>query len=189
MFPRWNALVLCRKTRHWDRAAADCVCALPAVAIIVRGGGGNRRLVLFHFSTPWNIPPPRHCAAKLVDSQIVPAIGELVHYRECRQRCCRSCLGVACDGRTSGRSCSFRAYFVLSWCNHICCVRARYLFQFCSRAQWFVVLFAALNTIDCSTYKRRLNGSDCRWMVVYYTACSSSFLLNVRLVSGVAVNK
>lgn len=146
-----NSPVLCRKTRHWDGALTDCVFALSMVAIIVRGRGrGNIRLVLFHFP-PLGISPPRHCAAKLVDSQIVPAIGELVHYRECRQRCCRSCLRVAWDGRTSGPSRSFRAYFVLRWCTHICCWRARFMFQFCLHVLWFVVLPVALNTIDCST--------------------------------------
>lgn len=71
--------------------------------------------VLFSFSFfhPSEILRPllalRHYAAKLVDGQIVPAIGELGHFHECRQRRPSSCLGAAFDGRTSGPSRSFRA--------------------------------------------------------------------------------
>lgn len=98
-------------------------------------------LFLFSFFHPSEyLPPraPRHYAAKLVDAQIVPANGELGHYRECRQRRPSSCLGAAFDGRTSGPSRSFRAYTCLLrvhaafipvlfkssaavWCVVLCC--------------------------------------------------------------------
>jgi hypothetical protein len=85
---------------------------------------GEQTSCSFSFFHPSEYPPsprPRHYAAKLVvPSHIVPAIGKLGHYRECRQRRSGSCLGVTFDGRTSGPSLSFRAYFV-SLCTHVLC--------------------------------------------------------------------
>jgi hypothetical protein len=137
-----------RKSRHSGRPLADCSCSPSLVAIIV--GRKQTSCSLFHFSTPRNIlrlPAPRHHAAKLVDGQIVPAIGELGHYRECRQRRPISCLAAALYGRTSASSRSFRAYTSL--------VSTRLSFHSRLKYWRFVVLPSAVrNTADLRTEKK-----------------------------------